>query len=58
MIRIELTDSDYDLLCYVLGVATGSAMREKNPELAAKVHALYVRIQESIDTPKTNEPGS
>lgn len=56
---ITLDEDDYDLLCFVLGIATGTAMRDKAPELAQKCHALYLRIQAGVEAnPKTNEPGS
>lgn len=50
-ILLSMTDDDWALLCLALGMAAGNALRDGDKELAARIRALYSKLQatQSID---------
>ena len=47
MKTVELTEKEYELLAYALGIAIGTAMKDSNPKLAERIRELNNKIIEA-----------
>jgi hypothetical protein len=46
-LEIELTEEEWELLLYALGMATGSAIVDKLPDLTERIGKLTAKILEA-----------